>query len=48
MRKEEINEEVADVIDDGSTGVGTSSAKEEKKPSIWQRIWNWIKKFLGL
>lgn len=47
-RKEIINEEVADVVNDGSAGIGHSGAKEEKKLPWYVRLWNWIKKVIGL
>lgn len=49
MRKKEIiNEEVADVVNDGSAGIGVSKPSNEDKDMPWYiKLWHWIKKLFG-
>lgn len=35
-------------VNDIESGGGHSGTNVEKKLSFWQRVWNWIKKVLGL
>ena len=46
MEKKDL--QINDKVDDTMSGGGSQPKENEKKLSIWQRVWNWIKKVLGI
>lgn len=46
MKKKEL--QANDKVDNTMSGGGQQVENKEKKLSFWQRVWNWIKKVLGL
>lgn len=46
MEKKDL--QINDKVDDTMSGGGGQPKENGKKLSIWQRVWNWIKKVLGI
>ena len=46
MKKKELQSN--DKVDNTMSGGGSQPKESEKKVSIWKRVWNWIKKVLGI
>lgn len=46
MKKKDL--QINDKVDNTMSGGGSQPKESEKKVSIWKRVWNFIKKILGL
>lgn len=46
MKKKEL--QINDKVDDTMSGGGCQPKESEKKVGFFQRVWNWIKKVLGI